>query len=95
MRISETKIEAMGICENNNIRLKTKLDGKITEQVSEFKYLENTISFENKDREFKTGTYNNMNRLIRRSFGKETSRKSQIRLHNFTSKAALTYGSEY
>jgi hypothetical protein len=84
----------MGICGNNIRRIKTELDCKITAQVSEFKYLRNTVSFDNKNIELKIKTYNKMNGINRQSFGKQIPRETQLRLHNTTSKEALTYGSE-
>jgi hypothetical protein len=68
--------------------------GKILGQVSGFKYMGNTVSFDNRDIEFKIQTYNKMNEVIRQSFRTEMSREAELRLHNITSKAALTYGSE-
>jgi hypothetical protein len=35
-----------------------------------------------------------MNRIIRRHFGKQKSKETQLRLHNITTKSALRYGSE-
>jgi hypothetical protein len=65
----------MGICGSNIQTIKVELDGKIIEKVLEFKYLENTISFDNKDIEFKIQTYNKMNGIIRQSFGKQSLEK--------------------
>jgi hypothetical protein len=65
MKISITKTKATRICENNIHGVKTELDGKITERVSEFKYLGNIISFDNKGIEFKIKTYNKTNGIIK------------------------------
>jgi hypothetical protein len=73
---------------------RVELDEKIIEQVSEYKYPGNIIFFGNKDIEFKVQTCNKVNGIIRQTFGKQMSRESQPRLHNITSKAALTRGSE-
>jgi hypothetical protein len=43
MRISKTITESREICGNNIQRIKRGADGKITGEVSEFKYLENSI----------------------------------------------------
>jgi hypothetical protein len=69
----------MGICGNNIQRVKIELDGKIIKLVSEFKYLENTVSFASKGVGFKIQTYNKTNGIIRRSFGKQMFRGIQLR----------------
>jgi hypothetical protein len=86
-------MKTVGVCGNNIQRVKIELDGKIIEEVLEFKYLGNTIFFDNTNIELKIRVYNNINGIIRRSYKKEISREAQLRLHNITSKAALTYGS--
>jgi hypothetical protein len=85
IKTSNTKTKAMGICGNNIKRVQTELDGKIRD-VSEFKYLGNTISIDNKTTEFKIQAYNKMNKIIRQCFGKKKSRETQLRLHNITLK---------
>jgi len=35
-----------------------------------------------------------MNGAIRRKFGKQVTKETELRLHNITSKTALKYGSE-
>jgi hypothetical protein len=94
MKMSETKTEAMGICKNNIQIVRMELDQKIGDQVSEFKYQGNTISFHNKDVEFKIQTYIKMSGIMRQTFGKPVSRETQLRLCSVTSKAAITCGSE-
>jgi hypothetical protein len=72
------------------------INNKIIEQVSDFRYLGNTISYYNKDSQLESNTqiYNRMNGIIRRHFGKQMSKETLLRLHNITSKSALRYGSE-
>jgi hypothetical protein len=94
MKIPKTKTDAMEICENNIQRVKTELDRKIIEQVSEFKYIGNTVPFDSKHIEFKIQTDNKINGIIRRSFGKQMFRETQLRLYNIISKSVLTYGNE-
>jgi hypothetical protein len=47
-KIYKTKTKATRICGKNIQRVKTEVDGKITERISAFKYLGNTTSFDNK-----------------------------------------------
>jgi hypothetical protein len=83
----------MGICGNNIQKANIELDEKITEQVSEFKYLGNTICFDNTFIEFKVQTYNKIHGIIRPSFRKQIFTETQLRLHNTTPKPDLTFGS--
>jgi len=39
-------------------------------------------------------TYNKINRAIWRHFGKQMNKKTKLRIHNITAKAALKFGSE-
>jgi len=39
-------------------------------------------------------TYNKINGAIRRHFGKQMNKETKLRIHNFTAKAALKFGSE-
>ena len=39
-------------------------------------------------------TYNKINGVIRRHFGKQTNKETKLRIHNITAKAALKFGSE-
>ena len=71
-------------CENDNI----------IEQVTDFKYLGYRISEYGSDLEDKLQTYNKINGTIRRHFGKQMNKKTKLRIHNITVKAALKFGSE-
>jgi hypothetical protein len=92
IKISETKTKAMAMCGNTIQRVKIK----IIEQVSALKYSGNTISHYNNDAQLESNIqiYNRMNGIIRRHFGNQTSKETQLRRHNITSKSALRYGSE-
>jgi hypothetical protein len=62
------------------------IDGKITEQVTEFNYLGSKISEYKKDMEYKLQTYNRINGLIKRTFGKQMSNQTKQRIHNIPEK---------
>jgi hypothetical protein len=44
--------------------------------------------------EYKLKTYNRINGIIKRNFGKQMSNQTKLRIHNITAKTALKYGSE-
>jgi hypothetical protein len=67
---------------------------KIIEQVTVFKYLGYCISEYKSDLEDRLQTYNKINGVIRRHFGKQMTKETKLRLHNITAKAALKFGSE-
>jgi len=46
------------------------------------------------DLEDKFQTHNKINGAIRRHFGKQMNKVTKLRIHNFTAKAALKFGSE-
>lgn len=76
-------------------RNKIVIDNEIIEQVSSFNYLGNIISnLGNEDIEQKLQKYNAANGIIRRQFGKQMLKETQIRLHNITAKQMLKFGSE-
>jgi hypothetical protein len=58
------------------------------------KYLGNMFSDYLKDIDIKLQTYNKLNVAIKRNFGKQMETWTKLKLHNITSKPALTYGSE-
>jgi hypothetical protein len=47
-----------------------------------------------KDIDIKLQTYNKLNGIIKRNFGKQMTTETKLKLHNITSKPALKYGSE-
>jgi hypothetical protein len=65
-----------------------------TAQVSDFKYIGYLISENKSDLEDKLQAYNKINDVIRRHFGKQTTKGTKLRIHNITAKAALKFGSE-
>jgi len=46
------------------------------------------------DLEDKLQNFNKINGAIRRHFGKQMNKKTKLRIHNITAKAALKYGSK-
>jgi hypothetical protein len=86
----------MAMCGNTIQRVKILINNKMIEQVSAFRYLGDTISHYNKDAPLESNIqiYNRMNGIIRRHFGKQMSKETELRLHNITSKSTLRYGSE-
>ena len=82
------------MCGNNIERVKIVIDDKIIEKVTEFKYLGYCISEYKRDLEDKLQTYNKINGVIRRYFGKKMTKETKLRIHNMTAKAALKFGSE-
>ena len=52
------------------------------------------ISEYGSDIEDKLQTYNKINGVIRRHFGKQMNKETKLRIHNITAKAALKFGSE-
>jgi len=59
-----------------------------------FKYLGYRISEYGSDLEDKLQTYNEINRVIRRHFGKQMNKETKLRIHIITAKAAFKFGSE-
>ena len=50
--------------------------------------------FNGSDLEDKLQTYNQINEVIRRHFGKQMNKEAKLRIHNITTKAELKFGSE-
>ena len=82
------------MCGNYIQRVKIVLNDNIIEQVTDFKYLEYSISEYKSDLEYKLQTYNKINGALRRHFGKKMNKETKLRIHNITAKAALKFGSE-
>ena len=70
------------------------INDNIIEQVTDFKYLGCRISEYGSDLEDKLQTYNKINGVIWRYFGKQMNKETKLRIHNITAKAALKFGSE-
>jgi len=70
------------------------INDSITEEVTDFKYLEYSVSEYESDLEDKFQTYNKINGALRRHFGKQMDKETKLRIHNITAKAALKFGSE-
>jgi hypothetical protein len=70
-----------------------KTDNPI-EQVSQIKYLGYLTSDYKSDLEYKIQTYNKINGVIRRHFGKQMTKETKLRIHNITAKAAVKFGTE-
>jgi hypothetical protein len=58
------------------------------------KYLGYCISEYKSDLEDKLQTYNKINGVIQRHFGKQMAKETKLRIHNIIAKAALKFGSE-
>ena len=61
---------------------------------TDFKYLGYRISEYKSDLEDKLQTYNKLNGVVRRHFGKQMNKETKLRIHNIIAKAALKFGSE-
>jgi regulator of replication initiation timing len=59
-----------------------------------FKYLGYLISDYKSDLEDKLQTYSTTNGIIRRHFGEQMTKETELRIHNITVKTALKFGSE-
>jgi hypothetical protein len=70
------------------------INEKIIEQVTEFKYLGYCISKYKSNLEDKLQTYNKINGVIRRHFGRQMNKETKLRIHNITTKAALKFESK-
>ena len=70
------------------------INDNITEQVTDFKYLGYRISEYKSDLGDKLQTYNKINGIIRRHFGKQMNKETNLRSHNITAKTGLKFGSE-
>ena len=70
------------------------INDNIIEQVTDFQYLGYRISGYGSDLEYKLQTYNKINGVIRRHFGKQLNKETKLRIHNITAKAAVKFGSE-
>ena len=69
--------------------------GKLREkQVIDFKYLGYCVSEYKSDLEDKLQTYNKINGVIWRHFGKQMDKETKLRIHNIKAKAALKFGGE-
>ena len=91
---TSTKTKSMAMWGNHIQRVKIVINDNIIEQVTDFKHLGYRISEYKSDLEDKLQTYNKINGAIRRHFGKQMKKETKLRIHNFTAKAALKFGSE-
>jgi len=71
MTISSTRTKSMAMWGNHIERVKIVIKDNITEQITDFKYLGYRISEYGSDLEDKLQTYNKINGVIRRHFGKK------------------------
>ena len=94
MTISSTKTKSMEMWGNHIQRVKIVINDNIIEKVTDFKYLGYRISEFKSDLEDKLQTYNKINGAIRRHFGKQMNKETELRIHNITAKAALKFGIE-
>jgi hypothetical protein len=61
LKISTSKTKYVAMCSNVSQRLKMVIEGKVTEQVTELKFLGNKVSKYKKDMKYKFQTYNRIN----------------------------------
>jgi predicted SPOUT superfamily RNA methylase MTH1 len=94
MNISNTKTKSMAMCGNYIQRVKIDINDNPIEQVSDFKYLGYHISDYKSDLEDKLQTYNKINGIIGRHFGKKMTKETKLRIHNITAKVPLKFASE-
>jgi len=94
MTISSTKTKSMAMWGNHTQRINIVINDNIIQQVTDFKYLGHRISEYGSDLEDKLQTYNKINGVIRRHFGKQMNKEKKLRIHNITAKTALIFGSE-
>jgi len=66
----------------------------IIEEVTDIKYLGYRISEYGSDLEDKLQTYNKINGVIQKHFGKQMNKETKLKIHNIKAKAALKFGSE-
>jgi hypothetical protein len=93
MNIPNIKTKSMAMCGNHIQRAKIVINDNPIEQVSDFKYIGYLISDYKSDLEDKIQTYNKINGIIRRHFGKQMTEETKLRIH-ITAKAALKFDSE-
>ena len=75
-------------------RVNIVINDNIIEQVTDFIYLGYRISEYGSDLEDKLQTYNKINGVVRRHFGKQMNKETKLRIRNITAKAALKFESE-
>jgi hypothetical protein len=92
MNISSTKTKSLSLCGNHIQRVKIVINDSPIEQVSDFKYLAYLISDYRSDLENKLQTYNKINGIIQRYFGKEMTKETKLKIPNIT--AESTYAME-
>ena len=79
MTISSTKTKLMAVWGNHIQREKIVINDNIIEQVTDFKYLGYRISEYKSDLEDKLQTYNKINGVIRRHFGKKMNKETKVK----------------
>jgi hypothetical protein len=94
MTISSTKPKSKVMWGNHIQRVKIVKNDNIIEHVTDFKYLGYCISESKSDLEDKLQTYNKINGVIWRHFGKKMNKETKLKIHNITAKAALKKNSE-
>ena len=79
---------------NHIQRVKIVINNNIIEQVTDFKYFGYRVSEYGSDLEDKLQTYNKINGVMWRHFGKQMNKETKLRIHNIKAKAALKFESE-
>ena len=74
----------MAMCGKYIQRLKFVINDNIIEEVTDFKYQWYRITEYESYLEDKLQTYNKINVVIRRHFGKQMNKETKLRIHNIT-----------
>ena len=79
MTISSTKTKSIAMWGNHIQRVQIVINDNIIEQVTDFKYFGYLISEYGSDLEDKLQTYNKINGVIRRHFGKQMNKETKLK----------------
>ena len=96
MKISETKTKAIPMNGKRIPREKIVINNKIIEHVTKFIYLGSHLSQYNNQKYISRNLikYNRLSGTLKRNFGKQMRKETQLRFHNIVSKPVHLYGSE-
>lgn len=93
--ISTSKTHIMAFCGKDPVRSKIVVENQVLNQVSNFNYLGNDISYNyDRDVEKKLSRFQLMCGTIRRTLGKKTRKETQLKFYKTMAIPTLLYGSE-